>query len=65
MFKFLLGALAVVGLVGYGVISTEDVEQAGDTIREGLHTVFEKGAEATREPNALERAQITVKELTE
>lgn len=63
MFKFLLGAVAVVALVGYGVITTEDIERAGDTVREGLHTVFEKGAEVTREPNIFERTQITVEEL--
>lgn len=65
MFKFLLGAVAVVGLVGYGVVTTDNIEQAGDAVRQGLNTVFEKGAEATREPTALEQAQITVKELTQ
>lgn len=57
MFKFLLGAVAVVALVGYGVITADDIEQAGDKIRKGMHSVFETGAEATREPTALERAQ--------
>jgi len=65
MLKFLLGAAAVVALVGYGVISAEDIEQAGDTVREGMHTVFEKGAAATREPTALERAENTIKGLTQ
>jgi hypothetical protein len=31
MFKFLLGALTVAVLVGYGVITTEDVEGVGRT----------------------------------
>lgn len=48
MFKFLLGALVVVGLVGYGVITPRDIEQAGDTVRATVNTVLEKGAEATR-----------------
>jgi hypothetical protein len=31
MFKFVLGALTVAVLVGYGVITTEDVEGVGRT----------------------------------
>lgn len=53
MFKFILGAAVVVGLVGYGVITTEDVEMAGDKMREGLNYVFEKGAEATSNNDTL------------
>lgn len=48
MFKFILGALVVVGLVGYGVITTDDIRVAGDAVREGVNTVLEAGAEATR-----------------
>ena len=48
MFKFLLGGLVVVGLVGYGVITTEDVRYAGDKVREGVNYVLEAGADATR-----------------
>ena len=53
MFKFILGAAVVVGLVGYGVITTEDVEMAGDKMRNGLNYVFEKGAEATRDSDTV------------
>ena len=31
MFKFLLGAVTVAVLVGYGIITTEDVEGVGKT----------------------------------
>ena len=31
MFKFILGALTVAVLVGYGIITTEDVEGVGRT----------------------------------
>ena len=31
MFKFLLGAVTVAVLVGYGIITTEDVETVGNT----------------------------------
>lgn len=48
MLKFILGALVVVGLVGYGVITPNDIADAGDTVRGAVNTVLEKGAEATR-----------------
>ena len=32
MFKMILGAGIVAALVGFGVISTQDVQQAGDAI---------------------------------
>jgi len=34
MFKMILGAGVVVALVGFGVISTEDVQTAGNAIAE-------------------------------
>ena len=54
MFKFLLGAAVVIGLVGYGVVTTSDIEAAGDKMREGLNYAFERGAEATRGNSALD-----------
>ena len=54
MFKFLAGAAVVIGLVGYGVITTDDVESAGDKMREGLNYAFERGAEATRGNSAID-----------
>ena len=47
MFKFLLGMVVTVGLVGYGVITTDDVRMAGDKVRDGVNYAFEKGAEVT------------------
>jgi len=49
MFKMLLGAAIVVGLVGYGVVTTDDVQHAGDQVRRSVNTVLEKGAEITRD----------------
>lgn len=48
MIKFILGALVVVGLVGYGVITPSDIEKAGEGIREGVNYVLQSGADATR-----------------
>ena len=31
MFKFILGAVTVVVLIGYGIVTTDDLERAGDT----------------------------------
>jgi hypothetical protein len=31
MFKMLLGAAAVILLVGFGIVSTEDIQSAGNT----------------------------------
>ena len=47
MFKMLFGAAVVVALVGYGVITTDDVQKAGDEVRRGVNTVLQKGADAT------------------
>lgn len=33
MLKMLLGAAIVVGLVGYGVVTTNDIERAGDAVK--------------------------------
>lgn len=49
MFKILFGAAIVVALVGYGVITTDDVQQAGDQVRKTVNTVLTKGAEITAE----------------
>jgi hypothetical protein len=49
MFKgFILGALTVVGLVGYGVITTTDVEHAGEQVKRGINTIAQTIDEATR-----------------
>ena len=37
MFKILLGAAIVVGLVGYGVITPETVEDAGARMKAGIN----------------------------
>lgn len=60
MFKFLLGALAVAVLVGYGVITTEDVEGVGKTavniINDGATYVKER-TDPTLEDTIRDRLQ--------
>lgn len=44
----ILGALIVVGLVGYGVVTTQDVEMAGERVKNGVNYVAKSIDEATR-----------------
>lgn len=44
----ILGALLTVGLVGYGVVTTDDVATAGDRVKNGVNYVAQKVDEATR-----------------
>ena len=44
----ILGALLVVGLVGYGVVTTDDVETAGERVKNGVNTIARTVDEATR-----------------
>ena len=44
----IIGALLVVGLVGYGVVTTSDVEAAGERVKNGVNYVAQKVDEATR-----------------
>ena len=44
----ILGALIVVGLVGYGVVTTDDVETAGERVKNGVNTIARSIDEATR-----------------
>lgn len=48
MFKFVLGAAFVVALVGYGVITTEDVGNYGDRLVNGVNAVAKEVEQATR-----------------
>lgn len=43
-----IGALLVVGLVGYGVVTPSDVELAGERVKNGVNTLAQKVDEATR-----------------
>lgn len=45
----ILGALIVVGLVGYGVVTTQDVELAGERVKNGVNYVAKQIDEATRD----------------
>jgi hypothetical protein len=44
----ILGALLVVGLVGYGVLTPQDVEGYGDRVKNGVNYVARSLDEATR-----------------
>ena len=48
MLKMLFGAAVVVALVGYGVITTQDIERAGDRVVNGVNYVAKQVDEATR-----------------
>jgi len=43
-----IGALIVVGLVGYGVVTTQDVEMAGERVKNGVNYIARNIDEATR-----------------
>ena len=47
MFKMLFGAAVVVALVGYGVVTTDDVQAVGDELRRGVNQALQAGADAT------------------
>lgn len=63
MFKMLFGAAVVVALVGYGVITTDDVQTAGDEVRQGVNTLLQKGVDATADTTWEELQAKTLKEL--
>jgi len=44
----ILGALIVVGLVGYGVVTTQDVETAGERVKNGVNYIARTVDEATQ-----------------
>ena len=44
----ILGALLVVGLVGYGVLTPNDVEDYGERVKNGVNTLARTVDEATR-----------------
>ena len=48
MFKVLLGAALVIGLVGYGVLTPQHIDEAGDRFRNGVNTIAKNLDEATR-----------------
>lgn len=62
MFKFILGAAAVVALVGYGVVTTEDIERAGDTVVEGINSAAAYVKQQT-DPTVAERIGERVRDL--
>tara|TARA_B110000977_G_scaffold174716_1_gene228839 strand:+ start:1598 stop:1780 length:183 start_codon:yes stop_codon:yes gene_type:complete len=60
MFKMLLGAALVVALVGYGVITPDVLEGAGDRVKTGVNNTAAWVVEKT-EPSSLDRAKELLK----
>jgi hypothetical protein len=44
----IIGALLVVGLVGYGVLDTNDIESAGNRVKNGVNSIAKTVDEATK-----------------
>jgi len=44
----ILGAVLVAGLVGYGVVTTDDVASAGERVKNGVNLVARTIDEATQ-----------------
>lgn len=61
MFKFLFGAFVVIALFGYGVLTTEHLETAGDAVVETINAGAAYVKDAT-DKTAVERAQEAVAE---
>ena len=61
MFKFLFGAFVVIALFGYGVLTTQHLETAGDAVREGINYVAGSVKEAT-DKTVVEQAQEALNE---
>lgn len=60
MLKILLGAAIVVGLVGYGIITPETVEDAGARMKAGINNGAAWVKEQT-DPSALDQAKDLLK----
>ena len=64
MFKFALGVAVTVALVGYGVITTQDLERAGNAVVQGINTGADYVQRAT-DDGAVEKLTNTARELVE
>lgn len=62
MFKILLGAAIVVGLVGYGVITPETIEDAGARMKTGVNNTASWVKEKT-DPSVADQLRDKIKEL--
>jgi hypothetical protein len=60
MLKMILGGLLVVGLVGYGIITTDDIEAAGSTVKNTVNAGAAWVKEQT-DPSALDQAKDLLK----
>lgn len=61
MFKILLGAAIVVGLVGYGIITPDTVEDAGARMKQGINNGAAWVKENT-DPTIEERVREAIKQ---
>lgn len=60
MLKMILGGLIVVGLVGYGIVTTDDIEAAGSTVKNTVNASAVWVKEQT-EPSVLDQAKDLLK----
>jgi len=44
----IVGVLLTLGLVGYGVVTSSDIEQAGERVKNGVNTIARTVDEATK-----------------
>ena len=65
MIKVAIGAALVLGLVGYGVITPDQIQAGGNKVKEGVNWVMSKGAEVTEDKSFTFTwpEKITVEEL--
>jgi hypothetical protein len=63
----ILGAGIVIGLVGYGVVTPDQIQTAGSKVRQGVNYVMSKGQEATKDPKftfeGIEMPKIITEEI--
>lgn len=64
MIKIMFGAGVVIALVGYGVITTQQIQSAGDTVRQGVNQALQAGADATAD-STLKQLQRKVEDAVE
>lgn len=62
MLKMLFGALVVLLLVGYDVITTEDIEAASDKVKETVNAGASYVKEKT-DPSLMDQAKDVVKRI--
>ena len=55
MIKIMFGAGVIIALVGWGVITPNDVQDWGDTVRSTVNLGLERAADATDDPDLVDK----------